>query len=430
MRIRLGPASIAACFAISCLPAWSSALRAASVKIDITPQTSQWLVGYDARQSTGVHDKIYHRILAIDDGRTKFYLIASDLCLFSPSVYDEAATQLQKQLGIPRENFWWSVTHTHSAPEVGPPAMYRALLGRSNHEWSRDYTNDVISALIRGVKEATAKLEPASIEIGSGISLANINRRAKDVDGTVTLGLNPDGPVDHQIGLLSLVRPDHSVIAVVANFAMHGTVLSGQNLEISGDAPGITASYVEEKIGAPMLYANGAAGNIAPIYSVYPSAESGHLSQFRVLLGDRILAGIKSSLRPSMGDLRLELDEITVETPMKQGFSWPEELSRYAAQTASGISVVRLPVRLLKIGDTVIWSAPVELFCEIAMEIRKSSPFTNTFYFGYTNGWLGYLPTRAAFGEGGYEPKTSPFTEAAQQDLLKAVETTLKQLKP
>ena len=115
---------------MSCLPARPSALRAASAKIDITPQTSQWLLGYDARQSTGVHDKIYHRILVIDDGKTKFYLVASDLCLFSPSLYDDVAAQLQTQLGIPRESFWWSVTHTHSAPEIGPPAMYRALLGR------------------------------------------------------------------------------------------------------------------------------------------------------------------------------------------------------------------------------------------------------------------------------------------------------------
>jgi neutral ceramidase len=416
------------CLLALSLPARPEILRAAAVKVDITPQTSEWLVGYDARQSKGVHDKIFHRILAIDDGKTKFYLIASDLCLFSPSVYDEVAAQLQEQLAIPRQSVWWSVTHTHSAPEIGPPTIYRALLGRSNHEWSRDYTNKVTSALIQGVKEATKKLEPATIEIGSGTSVANINRRAKDVDGTVTLGLNPEGPVDRQIGLLSFVRPDHSVIAVVANYAMHGTVLSGQNLEISGDAPGIVASYVEEKIGAPMLCVNGAAGNIAPIYSVYPNAESGHLSQFRVLLGDRILAGLKElSPKPSKGDLAL--DEITVETPIKPGLSWPDELSRYTGKSASGAAVVQLPVRFLRISDTVVWSAPVELFCEMAMQIRSHSPFTNTFYFGYTNGWFGYLPTSKAFSEGGYEPKTSPFTEAAERDLLHAVETKIRELK-
>lgn len=410
-------------------PAWTTTLRAAAAKIDITPQTSQWLVGYDARQSTGVHDRIFHRILALDDGKARFYLISSDLCLFSPGLYDEVTAQLTKELGIPRQNIWWSVTHTHSAPEIGPPAIYRALLGRSNHDWSRDYTNQVTGVLIQGVKDVTARLEPANIEIGSGTSMANINRRAKDVDGAVSLGLNPEGPVDRQIGLLSIVRPDHSVIAVVANYAMHGTVLSGANLSISGDAPGIVASYVEEKIGAPMLYINGAAGDIAPIYSVYPTPESGHLSQFRVLLGNRILTGLKSDPSPADLDTRLVLDDIIVETPRKPGISWPEELSRYAGESSLRVPVVRLPVSFLRIGSTMIWSAPVELFCEIAMQIRDHSPFKNTFYFGYTNGWFGYLPTRSAFREGGYEPRTSPFTEAAEADLRKAVEAKVKELK-
>ena len=38
-----------------------------------------------------------------------------------------------------------------------------------------------------------------------------------------------------------------------------------------------------------MLYINGGAGNLAPISTVYPDFESGHLSQFRVLLGAKII---------------------------------------------------------------------------------------------------------------------------------------------
>jgi uncharacterized glyoxalase superfamily protein PhnB len=45
--------------------------RAAAVKVDITPKTPQWLMGYGARQSTGVHDPIFHRIAALDDGSTQ-----------------------------------------------------------------------------------------------------------------------------------------------------------------------------------------------------------------------------------------------------------------------------------------------------------------------------------------------------------------------
>jgi neutral/alkaline ceramidase-like enzyme len=429
MHMQLRGMAIPACLVIGCLPALPAAFRAAAVKVDITPRAPQWLVGYDPRQSTGVHDKIYHRILAVDDGYTKFYLIASDLCLFSPTLYDGLAEQLHKQLGIARQNVWWTVTHTHSAPEVGPPAMYGSLLlGRSSHEWNREYAAQVTDALIAGVKDATDKLEPARLAIGTGISMANLNRRAKDVDGSVTLGLNPDGPVDRQIGVLSFVRPDNSPVATVANYSMHGTVLSGENLEISGDAPGMVEAYVEEKTGVPMLYVNGAAGNIAPIYSVYPDPKSGHLSQFRVLLGDRILAALKSSPGTPTDHVRLAASEITVETPMKHDLKWPPELASYRRETNAGQSVIRLPVRFLKLNDTLIWSAPVELFCEISIAVRNQSPFTHTFYFGYANGWFGYLPTENGFKEGGYEPKTSPFTERAEHDVLTSVLTYIQGL--
>ena len=48
--------------------------------------------------------------------------------------------ELQSRTGIDPAHVWWSVTHTHAAPEIGPPDMYKALLGRSDHEWDRDYT--------------------------------------------------------------------------------------------------------------------------------------------------------------------------------------------------------------------------------------------------------------------------------------------------
>ena len=85
---------------------------------------------------------------------------------------------------------------------------------------------------------------------------------------------------------------------------------------------------------------------------------------------------------------------------------------------------MRLPVRFLTMNETVIWAAPVELFSEIATDIRNRSPFPQTFYFGYTNGWFGYLPTAAAFAEGGYEPTTSVLTKAAEEDLTSQVITT------
>jgi len=401
--------------------------RASVVKTDITPNKAQWLLGYNPRRSTGVHDHLYQRIVALDDGETQFFLISTDICLFSPSLYDELTAAIEKDAAIKPLQVWWTTTHTHSAPEVGPPGLAGVFMGeRYEHDHNTEYTAWVEKSLIEGIKRAQANLEPARLGVGWGMAMANINRRARDVEGAAFLGLNPDGPVDRQIGLIRLERTDGRLLALVANYAMHGTVLGGENSLISGDAPGVVADYVEQKLGAPMLYVNGAAGNLAPIYTVYPDFKSGHLSQFRGLLGEKIIAA-NNLIGRTTSDVRLSLGEQIVETPRKANMGWAPDLAKYLRQADTGEPIIRLPIRFLRLNDDVaIWAAPLELFCEIAMRIRDLSPFPYTFYFGYCNGWLGYLPTKAEFAYGGYEPSVSPYTVQAEGDVVRALVSYLQ----
>ena len=145
----------------------------------------------------------------------------------------------------------------------------------------------------------------------------------------------PRWSVDRQIGLIRLERPDGTPIALVANYAIHGTVLSGRSEAISGDAPGVVSAYVEEKLGAPVLFVNGAAGNAAPIYSVYADPKSGHLGEFRVLLGDRILQA-NAGMKPGSSDARIQTGETMVETPLKPGLEWPASLRSYSSVDSNG----------------------------------------------------------------------------------------------
>jgi neutral ceramidase len=408
------------CFKIFCLlvlslniaqTAAAAAFRAAVAKVDITPATSQWLLGYDARQSDGIHDRLYHRIVALDDGKTTIFIVSSDIALMSPAYNDKVAQDVQQKLGIPSQNLWWTVTHTHSAPEVGPPGVPAIFMpGRYKQangvDSNPEYTQFFEDKLIEGLRLAKDGLEPARLGVGLGFSTANINRRGTDVDGKVLLGLNPDGPVDRQIGLIRLENIHGGLIALIANYAMHGTVLGSENLKISGDAPGVVADYVEQKIGAPMLFINGAEGN---------------MGEFRRLLGDRILQA-NERVAGMTTDVVLTESETTVETPLRPGLTWPSELGKYIRTLPDGTKLVRIPIRFLQVNrDTVLWGAPVELFCEFAIDVRDHSRFPYTFYFGLLDGWLGYLPNRQAFREGGYEPSTSPFTEQVDDNFRQGV---------
>ncbi|WP_236974296.1 neutral/alkaline non-lysosomal ceramidase N-terminal domain-containing protein [Membranihabitans maritimus] len=430
MRWNLGILSLLIIFSlgINPTPGSSQIFQSAVVKRNITPDNSQNLLGYGARTSTGVNDSIYHRILVMDDGKSEFFLVSSDICLVSPSEYERVKAMVMKEFGINGNQFWWSVTHTHSAPEVGPPGLPEVFLGnRYEHNFDTAYTNFTVRELLSGLREARRLVQPSEFGVGWGFSQANINRRARDINGHTRLGMNPDGPVDRKIGILKIVeKGSGDPIALLSNYAIHGTVMSGQNLLISGDAPGVVSQYVEEKTGAPLLFINGAAGNIAPIYSVYPSPGAGHLEEFKVLLGDKILQA-QEAIVANRNDVHFEFGELIMKTPRKEGLGWPSDLDKFNEQTANGQNTILLPIQFLKINkDIGIWAAPLELFCELSNEIRDRSPFPYTFYFGYTNGWLGYMLTEEEVGYGGYEPTVSPYRPEAGRQLVETVSAYLE----
>jgi hypothetical protein len=103
-------------------------------------------------------------------------------------------------------------------------------------------------------------------------------------------------------------------------------------------------------------------------------------------------------------------------------------MGRYARTAKDGANLVKLPVRFLAINNEIgIWATPLELFCEISNEVRDRSPFPFTFYYGYTNGWLGYLPDEDDWKHGGYEVEVvSPFTPDMGRTLTEAVVSYLE----
>jgi hypothetical protein len=93
---------------------------------------------------------------------------------------------------------------------------------------------------------------------------------------------------------------------------------------------------------------------------------NGHnMGQFRVLLGDKILDANRK-ISATTAEVILSPGSWIFETPRKPGLDWPSDFGKYTRTTNTGVNMVRLPIRFLKINeDIAIWSAPLELFCEI-----------------------------------------------------------------
>jgi hypothetical protein len=72
----------------------------------------------------------------------------------------------------------------------------------------------------------------------------------------------------------------------------------------------------------------------------------------------------------------------------------------------SGDKQISIPANFQAIRVNDIALAPVsgEALVELGLAVKKKSPFENTFFLGYSNGCVSYMPTAECYPEGGWSP--------------------------
>ena len=84
-------------------------------------------------------------------------------------------------------------------------------------------------------------------------------------------------------------------------------------------------------------------------------------------------------------------------------------------------------VQVITLGNEVAWIAlPGEIFVELGLAIKQSSPFRHTFITELANGSIGYIPNQPAYLEGNYEV-ISARCAAGSGELL--VDSAVRQLR-
>jgi neutral ceramidase len=107
------------------------------------------------------------------------------------------------------------------------------------------------------------------------------------------------------------------------------------------------------------------------------------------------------------------------------GVQYAKETLRFAQSQPAG-RIIQTEVQAMAIGETAWVGVPGELFVEIGLSIKHTSPFQHTMVFGYTNDSVGYLPTPSAFPQGGYGVAwTSRVDEHAEALILEATRKAL-----
>lgn len=417
-------------------------------KVGITPAVGTPLSGFAGRGvATHVHDELTATAVAFaNDGEISgvvghevaLVLVACDLLSLGEDEVGRIRQAVHEVTGVSGDRVWISSSHTHYGPPTDRTGRSLTVEGPVP-ERVVDYLDNLRWAIAGAVSEAVAGLRPAVVRWGVGSTAIGINRRERLADGRIILGRNPAGPFDPRVAVLRVDGQDGGPIVALVNYACHGVSLGAGCREVTADFIGVTRRVVEQETGTRCLYVQGAAGNINPIAmsNTWANPESLGLQLAAEVLKtfwglergcqsddgevgvvtmqrELRLPGLVSSASFEDAKDRLAKRELEVLRHESDGDAgalyWAKkrleraELDLKVLSGEAPLPVVGTDISAARLGRRVgLVSAPGEVFTEIGRSIVERSPFDLTFYCGYTNGSIHYVPTRSAYAEGGYE---------------------------
>ena len=400
-------------------------MKAGIARHKITPQVAVDLTGYVARAgaSTGVHDDLYAAALVLDDGATRVGIIAVDI--IGTDMAQDAALRksISEATGIAPKNLLIACSHTHSGPAIG---VLRQC-GEPNDAAVRRLWSQIVAV----AKEAASELVDARLSCTHAKSELAWNRRKWVIEANVQQSPT-SGVITDTTAEALMIEMDGRQPAMIFNYACHGVVLGGDNLEISADWIGAAREALESSGSVGMaLFLQGYCGNInPPVHGSFDEVRRAGESVAKPLLA--ALADAKPIDSPKVKvawrNVDLPLMALPADEELEQEISFERgELEKAQAQGAGvielkvhramlgwaedslkmaneggGPKVVTVPLQAISVGGLVFAALPGEAFCEYGLAFRKMTS-ADVMPVGYANGNIGYIPTAEAYKEGGYE---------------------------
>lgn len=451
---------------------------------DITPAIGLPLSGFIFREnkpSTGVDSPLWVRALAIRNAGQVYLLLNYDLLGISAPLEQQILAELQRRLGIARQQCVLVATHTHSAPpadplegEADPDPAFWQMIGKR--------TVEATSLALTNLQPVT--LHQAEVRI-PGLTY---NRRALLADGRVSMALEPDapvverGPVDERLVILLWQNHQGRNVAAAVHYTCHGVAVCTQ--AIGGDIPGELSRRIAESLGVPCLFLPGAGGDINPLTVSAGRAEmlawvdrlAAHLPAFpgqfqpvpdqppyfastdllldyaplpprteveeriaalkRIAGGDVVSPDVQTTVR-SLGNIM----NVKPDQPPDPGKAAYAALAlakageRSLTALAAGQPLPGCPLRLAvwRLGPITLAFVAAELFAATGLRIQALRPDWRILPVTCAAPLLGYVPDRHALNLGGYEVddawrfyrQPTPFAADSEERIINALSRML-----
>lgn len=409
-------------------------------RIDVTPQLGTLLTGYyTLRISDGVLDPIQLNAIALTEGEETAVVITGDFMYMTEPAVTPIRALIEKECGIPADHILMQAIHQHTSTTPGN-AFMAVTDDLYNKMLERKYV-DVVNMALADRKEA--KISIAQKETAEPISFV---RRYRMKDGSCKTNpkpcnndiLHPLGNADNTVRLVKIEREGAKDIALVG-FATHPDVIGGT--KFSADWPGWVRRLTEQALpDVSCILVNGCQGDTNHFDPNKPrfakddyEGKYAHSRKMGQLITDvvtelwnkteetevlPISADVKMISIPSntKGVERVEECKKLLEL-YQQGLPLPENLDlipgefRRIARMENLQVLQKIPVSMVAFGKIVLIGYGGEPFTEYADVLREAEPDLFILTACNGNGAQGYLPSIDAFEEGGYEARTTNFTE-------------------
>ena len=428
-------------------------LKAGFSRVDMTPPFGTPLAGYyEMRRADGVRDPIYLNALALNDDEKTIVIITADVLMVRFDVCNILREMISERIDIPANHIMINSLHQHTSLRIGgkvgkgsvvvSDAAYLDLLYRKFCDVAQMAVDDMADASFStGVKHATEDI--------------SFVRRYFLKDGT--LKTNPgahtpdeiEGPAarsDNDVRLIRFARADKPDIALVC-FACHPDVIGGT--KVSADWPGFVRRFVEaEHKDTHCILMNGFQGDTNHYNFLIGKEGRGKGYKHSEKMG-RVIADTVNLMwneTEAQTEYKLYAEMRTVFNKCStRGEEFYAECKKFmdryrggdysVKKTESGIDLAEagriaaipeqpvyhaIPITVLGLGNVAFFGIGGEPFTEYGYIVREKLPSKFIITATCANGGEGYLPSKLAFDQGGYEVISSHFTPSLEEDVMKA----------
>jgi hypothetical protein len=443
----LGLAGQLASDAFAARPSWKAGLA----RVAITPQKSLWMAGYASRKkpSEGVSQELYVKALALEDhAGERSLLVTSDLLGFPAAVSHNIAERVEKQYHLTRDRLLLSSSHTHCGPVIGE--MLGIMYPMSSEQWAdvEAYTNDLENKVVALVGASLKSLRPAQLSFAHGDCGFAMNRRARAKE-EVVIGVNKDGPVDHDVPVLRVDDKHGRLQAAVFGYACHNTTAQ-DILLFNGDYAGFAQARLEkDHPGSTALFIAGCGGDANP----YPRGSLELARQHGEELAAAVERVLDGKLEPIHGPVKTGYEEFPVAFAVPPGReelkvqleskdvyhrNWAAAMLKILDRDGHLPTEYPYPLEIWQFNqDLTLIALGGEVVVDYDLRLQKELGAEKLWVAAYSNDVFAYIPSLRVLKEGGYEGggamiyygQPGPFAPSIEETIIGKVHDLLGRLR-